>query len=48
MRLGKFNLDELENVLQVLFPTKSDEERKKMMDTLCEGYEAKPARNEAE
>ncbi len=43
VRLGKFNLDELENVVHMLFPHKSEEETRKILDLLCEGYEAKPS-----
>ena len=39
MRLGKFDVDELENVLVMLFPNKSENERKEMMEKLCEGYD---------
>ena len=38
VRLGKFKKDELENVVQMLFPTKSEEERKGLLGKLMEGY----------
>ena len=38
MRLGKFKLEELENVLVVLFPTKTAEERQAILDKMIEGY----------
>lgn len=38
VRLGKFNREELENVVAMLFPTKTLEERKVLLDKLMEGY----------
>ncbi len=38
VRLGKFKMDELENVVDMLFPTKTVEEKKTLLDQLCEGY----------
>lgn len=31
-------MDELENVVDMLFPTKTVEEKKTLLDQLCEGY----------
>ncbi len=42
VRLGKFNRDELQNVVQLLLPTKT-EEQLQILDTLCEGYDARPS-----
>ena len=40
VRLGKFTPDELDNVVGLLFPTKSAAERKDLLTQLLEGYEA--------
>lgn len=40
VRLGKFELEELDNVVAMLFPDKTKEERKAILDKLCEGYTA--------
>ncbi|ELT95533.1 hypothetical protein CAPTEDRAFT_186105 [Capitella teleta] len=40
VRLGKFSPDELDQVVAMLFPTKTNEERKNLLTKLTEGYEA--------
>ena len=40
VRLGKFELEELDNVVAMLFPAKTQDERKAILDKLCEGYKA--------
>ena len=38
VRLGRFNKAELQNVVQMLLPTKSEEELKDIMEKILEGY----------
>ena len=37
VRLGKFKVNELDDVVAMLFPTKSADEHKQLLDKLCEG-----------
>lgn len=42
VRLGKFKVNELDNVIHMLFPTKTEQEQKDLLSKLCEGYKAPP------
>ena len=46
VRLGSVKMDELEGVIDMLFPLKTPEEKKKMMDVLTEGYEPSKDRSD--
>ena len=37
VRMGKFKADELNSVILLLFPNKSEEDRKKLLEVLLEG-----------
>ena len=42
VRLGKFKVNELDNVVRMLFPTKTESEQRELLAKLCEGYKAPP------
>ena len=42
--MGKFKLDELENVVNLLFPNKTEEEKRALIDELSEGYTPKESK----
>ena len=45
VRLGQFQPEELQNVIEMLFPLKTPDEKKEIMARLTEGYTPPPPQN---